>query len=124
VLVDLRKLVGVIDGVAHGATPALPLEHALLGSCPDDATPRLPHLGWMTDDVGMPFGCGSFSSGRWGAAQLTRRPAKTHGAVLSRDGVGSPHVRRPGMSFYWLAAAYAFEFIVAVGFVVWVKLND
>jgi hypothetical protein len=33
-------------------------------------------------------------------------------------------VRRPGMSFYWLAAAYVFEFIVAVGFVAWVKLND
>jgi len=28
------------------------------------------------------------------------------------------------MTFYWLAAAYVFEVIVAVGFVAWVKLND
>jgi hypothetical protein len=34
------------------------------------------------------------------------------------------HDRRRDMSFYWLAAAYVFEVIVALGFVAWVKINN
>jgi len=51
-------------------------------------------------------------------------PEKNHRAASSGDCVECAHESRPAMTFYWLAAAYVFEVIVAVGFVAWVKLND